>query len=385
MPKGSGTSSGGYWRSAVIGEPPRGAVMDRRALDLLDWRAGQALRVRQFGLIWVALGLLFALAAIFVPTAVSSGTLLGMLPWASILAVAAVGETLVIQQRGLDFSVGGGMGLAIVIISLVPGGANSGILPAVLLCIGAGLVGGLVAGIGVVVFNIPSIVATLGTNAILIGAAQAISGGTVAAAPSGLSSFVRASWLGVPVSSWLALGVVVIASFCVNRTTFGRRFVASGANAEAVRASGTRLATVQVGTYVLAGACYAAAGIMYAGYVITPGVNDGAPYLLSAVAAVVMGGTALTGGRGSVAATAVACVFLWELSEVVFALGAPASTQYIVEAGVIALAMMLRPIFARRGRGFGGWWSRRRRGMAGSGQELVAVTRVPSGLGPGTR
>jgi ribose transport system permease protein len=338
--------------------PPReafgGGGVDQWALRLLGLR-NPASQARQFGMIWIALVLLFVVAAFFVRTAVSSATLLGMLPWASITAIAATGETLVIQQRGLDFSVGGAMSLTIVIMVRYPSGANGRVGTAIVISLIAVLISGLVSGIAVVVFNMPSIVATLGVNAMLAGAAQGYSGGSVAGAAAGLNSFMIGSTLSVPNPAWIALVVVFTVSLCVNRTTFGRRFVGVGANVSAIKASGVRLATIQIGSYMAAGLCYGIAGIIYTGFIDTPAVNGGDQYLLAAVAAVVMGGTALTGGRGSILATAAACVFLQELSEVVYALGAPAATQYLVEAGAIALAMVVRPVLERRSHRSGGW------------------------------
>lgn len=316
--------------------------IDRRIVGLLGLNVARKRGIRQFGMVWVATALLLIIGAIIAPTAVTGTSLLSMLPFTSILGIVAVGETLVIQQRGLDFSVGGAMSLTIVFMTKFPQGHS--LFLAIVVALAVLALAGFLSGIAVVVFNMPSLVATLGMNAILGGVAQWYSGGTVTAATPALNSFMTSRALGVPTPAWIALGVVVVASFAVGKTTSGRKFVAIGANAEAVRVSGTRTMWNQVGTYVFAAMCYGVAAIIYTGYLDTPAVSGGDQYLLSGVSAVVIGGTALTGGRGSIVATAVAAFFLEELSQVVFALGASASTQYIVDALAIAGAMALKPL-----------------------------------------
>lgn len=324
--------------------PGQKGGLDRRVMELLGLNAARKRGVRQFGMVWAATALLMVIAAFVAPSAVTGTSLLSMLPFASILAIVAVGETLVIQQRGLDFSVGGAMSLTIVFMTKFPQGHTLFLTIVVALAVLA--LAGFLSGIAVVVFNMPSLVATLGMNAILAGVAQWYSGGTVTAATADLNHFMTSRALGVPTPAFIALAVVIVASFAVGKTTSGRKFVAIGANAEAVRVSGARTMWNQVGTYVFAAMCYGVAAIIYTGYLDTPAVNGGDQYLLSGVSAVVIGGTALTGGRGSIVATAVAAFFLQQLSQVVFALGASASTQYIVDALAIAAAMALKPLLA---------------------------------------
>jgi|SRR5579875_1779529 len=316
--------------------------LDSRLIEFLGLNAARKRGVRQFGMVWAATALLMIVAAFIAPSAVTGTSLLSMLPFASVLAIVAVGETLVIQQRGLDFSVGGAISLTIVFMTKFPQGHTLFLTIVVALAVLA--LAGFLSGIAVVVFNMPSLVATLGMNAILGGVAQWYSGGTVTAATPDLNSFMTSRALGIPTPAWIALAVIAVVSFAVGRTTSGRKFVAIGANVEAVRVSGARTMWNQVGTYVFAAMCYGVAGIIYTGYLDTPAVNGGDQYLLSGVSAVVIGGTALTGGRGSIVATAVAAFFLQQLSQVVFALGASASTQYIVDALAIAAAMVLKPL-----------------------------------------
>ena len=99
-----------------------------------------------------------------------------------------------------------------------------------------------------------------------------------------------------------------------------------------------------VSSYVLAGICYAIAAIVLAGFLKTPGVFIGDTYLLPSVAAVVLGGTALTGGVGNVAASAVAALFLTQLGQLALSIGAPTAVQLLIQSGAIAVGMGLREV-----------------------------------------
>jgi ribose transport system permease protein len=127
-------------------------------------------------------------------------------------------------------------------------------------------------------------------------------------------------------------------------TVAGRRFEAVGANPVAARSAGITVRGYVLASYVLAGICYAIAGIILASFLKTPGVFVGETYLLPSVAAVVLGGTALTGGSGSVIASAVAALFLTQLGQLVLSIGAPTSIQLLIQSATIAIGMGLRGI-----------------------------------------
>lgn len=146
---------------------------------------------------------------------------------------------------------------------------------------------------------------------------------------------------------WLAIALVIVTAVATNKTTWGRRIVAVGANDRAARAAGIRVTQVQISGYIAAALCYAAAGVVLAGYVSTPNTNAGNSYLLPSIAAVVVGGTALTGGRGTVVGSAVGALFLSQLTQLVFSLGAPTSTQLMIQAAVLAIAVTAQGVGLR--------------------------------------
>jgi len=324
--------------SATAQAPPR------RVLGVLE-----RLHAPRYAAIWVATALLFALSPLLASNSLTGSALLSMLPFAAMLAIAAVGQTLVIQQRGLDLTVPGMILLTSVIVTLHTGGANGGLPVALLLVVLACVASGLVSGIAVTQFGITPLVATLGVNALLVGTVyQLTSGSVTGSSPPGLGSFAVHKTLGIPNTVWVAVVTVAVVAAVIRATVPGRRFVAVGASAPAARAAGIRVGGYVIATYVLASLTYGIAGILITGYLQTPGISAGSTYLLPTIAAVVLGGTSLAGGNGSVVATAAGALFLTQLDQIVTANGAADSVQYIIQGSIIAVGMLLRNVPWRR-------------------------------------
>jgi ribose transport system permease protein len=316
------------------GERPRGALGARARL-----------RPPRYSAIWVATALLFAISPLLASNSLTSGALLSMLPFAALLAIAAIGQTLVIQQRGLDLTVPGMILLSTVILTLHAGGSNSGVPVALALVLLACVVSGLISGIAITQFGITPLVATLGVNALLFGTVyQLNSGQATASSPPGLASFAASKTAGIPNTAVIAVIAVVVLAILIRATVPGRRFVAVGASPAAARAAGIRVNAYVITTYIVASITYGAAGILISGYLITPGLDAGSTYLLPTIAAVVLGGTSLVGGTGSVVATAVGALFLTQLQQVLTANGAAISVEFIIQGSIIALGMLLRNV-----------------------------------------
>jgi ribose transport system permease protein len=317
------------------------------AASLASWR-------RSAG-IWVATGLLFAISLIFEPKSLGSSALAALWPFAAILILAAVGQTLVVQQRGIDLSVPGFISLTVVLVTHIPNG-NSGKLGgavalAYLICLAAGLVNGLM----VTKVGITPIVQTLGMNAVLYGIDLGLTQGTPTQTTEALQSFTSGSIIGIPLPLFIALAIVIAVEFTIKRTTFGRRFEACGASALAGRAAGLGGQRYQVSAYLGASLMYCTAGVLLAGIVSQPDPFQGDTYLLPSVAAVALGGASLLGGVGSVVASAMGALFLSHLQQFVLATGASSAVQNLVQAGALALAVMVyglrrRPAWLHRWR-----------------------------------
>lgn len=299
-------------------------------------------RPSRFVAIWVATAVLFAISPVLAPGSLGSSALLSMLPFAAILAIASIGQTIVIQQRGLDFSVGGVITLAAIIVTVYPHG-NGGRLPvAILLVVVACVVTGLLSGLAITRLGITPLVATLGVNALLTGAVlQITSGEPTAVATTGLDNFALAKTVGIPNTVIIAAVLLCIVAIVMRTTVIGRRFVVTGAGRSAAEVAGLHVVRYEILAYIAAALTYGAAGILVAGYLSRPDLTVGNDYLLPTVAAVVIGGTSLAGGSGSVVASAIGALFLTQLDQVVQGMGAADSVQLVIQGGIIAAGMTL--------------------------------------------
>jgi ribose transport system permease protein len=322
--------------------PPAGGLPPARARRSSRLRA--VLRSPYFP-IWPATLVLFLVSPLVASGSVTPAALKSMLPFASVLAIVAVGQTLVIQQRGLDLAVPGVVSLsAIVVTKLTDGGAHP-LVVAVIASLLVGAIAGGASGLAITQLGITPLVATLGVNALLLGTILTLTGGSsTASATDTLAGFALGDVAGVPNLVIVAVVLVVVVSWVIRRTTVGRRFVAIGTSATAARAAGFHVRRYVATTYVVAGLCYSFAGVLLAGYLRTPGLSPGDSYLLPSIAAVVLGGTSLAGGSGSVVASAAGALFLTQLQQVVFGAGAPTSVQLLIQGAAIGIGMGIRTI-----------------------------------------
>lgn len=303
------------------------------------------------GAIVVATVLLFALSPLVAPGSLAPAPVLGMLPFAAVLAIAAAGQTLVVQQRGLDLSVPGMMAFGGVLVTGLPQYFGWPLWAAVVAGVALPGLAGLLNGILVTRFGVMPLVITLGMNTVLLGTVFAVSNGTPAGAMPALKSFAGGQSLGIPNALIIAVVVVLVAGFISQRSIVGRRLTAVGVSQPAAAVLGIRVTHYQTVAYALAGVAYGLAAVLYSGYVSTPPLFFGDSYLLPTVAAVVLGGTALTGGRASIVSTAVAALFLTQLGQLLRALGWTEPMQLIMQAVVLLVVVLLRelvPSLARK-------------------------------------
>jgi ribose transport system permease protein len=277
---------------------------------------------------------LFVLSYVVASSSVTRGTLLTMLPFAAALAIASLGQTLVVMQGGIDLSVAGGFSLYVVILTKYPAGDNARLWPAIGIAFLAAIAAGLVNGWLVGRMRLNPIVATLGTNALLFGAVLWYTAGIPTTTTARLARVGGGTWLGIPSPVYFAVGATALVTVVVKLTPIGRRFEGVGANEVAARTAGLRVRRHQSSAYFLAAA-------MHAGIVNQPTAYEGNPYLLATVAAVVLGGTSLLGGRGNLVATAVAALFLSQLDQFVLALGVSYATRTLVQAAALAVGVAL--------------------------------------------
>jgi ribose transport system permease protein len=323
---------------------PRTQMAGQNESKMSVARGSRSLLSRGLATVIVATLLLVAASYLFGPSSLSRGVLLTMLPFASALAIAALGQALVVMQGGIDLSIAGGLSLYVVIVTKYPAGDNSRLLPAIGIAFLAAIAAGWLNGLLIGRMRLNPIVATLGTNALLFGAVLWYTAGIPTTTTARLARVGGGLWLGIPTPVYFAVVAAAVVTAVVKLTPVGRRFEGVGANETAARTAGIRVKRHRTGAYVWAQILYCLAAVLHAGIVNQPTAHEGDNYLLPSVAAVVLGGTSLLGGRGNLVATAVAALFLSQLDQFVLALGVTYATRQLVQAAALAVGVALYTI-----------------------------------------
>ena len=260
----------------------------------------------------------------------------------SIINVIAVGMTFVILTGGIDLSVG-----SVTALSGVAGTwALTQGLPAplcILLGASAGALCGLLNGLLIGVLKLPPFVATLGTMGALRGLALFLTDGRTITegVPRSFGGLSDARFLSVPAPVWILLPLALFAHFVLTRTPFGRYCYAQGGNPQAAFLAGVPTARVVASVYVICGACAGLAGMIDAARILTGNPTGGQEYELRVIAAVVLGGAALTGGVGTVAGATIGALLMAVLENGCNLLGISPFVQRIVIGTLIVAVVAL--------------------------------------------
>ncbi|MBU1587424.1 MAG: ABC transporter permease [Actinobacteria bacterium] len=307
---------------------------------------------RNLGLV-IALGVLFAIGAITAGERFSNvENILTIIRFASIIGVLSIGMTFVIIGGGIDLSVGSVMGLGSVVATLAAVQTladQSTWLVMVVIAIAVGVVAGIVNGIVVSYGNVVAFMATLAMLVAARGLAEILSNRTTQIVRSqDFIEFFRSNLLGVPVLIWIFMIVAALGWILLNRTTFGRRTVAIGGNREAARLAGLKVRRHTVYLYALAGLTSGIGAVMILGRTTAGTSTHGALYELDAIAAVVVGGTLLIGGRGTIVGTVFGVLIFATLTNVFTQNNLNTSVQAVAKGVIIVLAVLLQQRFAAR-------------------------------------
>lgn len=259
----------------------------------------------------------------------------------SINAIIAVGMTCVILAGGIDLSVGSVMALS---GTLAAGFMIGGLNPTLALIAGLliGLAFGIANGLFVAYAKMPPIIVTLATMGIARGLALIYTGGyPIDGLPGWIRYFGSGTLLGIQVPILIMLAVYLAAWVLLERTPYGRYIYAIGGNEEATRLSGVRVARYKLLVYSIAGLTSAIAAIVLTGRLMSGQPNAGVGFELDAIAAVVMGGTAITGGRGAIAGTLIGALLLGVLNNGLNMVGINPYIQNVIKGGIILLAIYI--------------------------------------------
>lgn len=306
---------------------------------------------RNLGLV-VALLLIVIVGAITAPGSFATfDNLQTILRQASIVGVITIGMTLVIIAGGIDLSVGSVMGLASVVATLaavqdLSDQLHWGVMVVIALAVGvaAGLVNGIVIAYG----NVVAFMATLAMLVAARGVAEILADRrTLIVEERGFISFMNVDILGVDILIWIFAIVAAAGWVLLNRTTFGRRTVAIGGNREAARLAGINVRRHLVWLYALSGLSAGIAAVMILGRTTAGTSTHGQLYELDAIAAVVVGGTLLVGGRGTITGTVFGVLIFATLANVFVQNNLSSSVQNVAKGVIIVVAVLLQQRFAR--------------------------------------
>jgi erythritol transport system permease protein len=318
------------------------------------------------GRAFFALIVIVAVFSALSPYYFSLGNFLTMASHVAIFGILAVGMLLVILNGGIDLSVGSTLGLSGVIAGFLMQGVTFASLGVTLyppvwvvavLTLALGGFVGLINGVLVARFKVPAFVATLGVMYVARGVALLITngltyndlGGKPALGNTGFNWLGFNHLLGVPIGVVVLAVVALVGNLALSRTAFGRWLYASGGNERAAELSGVPVRTVKVSVYVVSGVCAAMAGLILSSQLTSAGPTAGVSYELTAIAAVVIGGAALTGGRGNVRGTMLGAFVIGFLSDGLVIIGISSYWQTVFTGAVIVLAVLLNAVQYRGG------------------------------------
>jgi ribose transport system permease protein len=297
---------------------------------------------------WRTAGIIIPFAVLFIVLSIASGpflhttNLINILDQqAATLCIAAAG-TLVLVAGGIDLSVGATYGLATVVAGEIA--AHHSPVLAIAAGIGVGLLVGLINGLIVTVFKINALITTLAMSFVIGGLALKVSAGNliVLSPTSGFFKFANAQFLTIPSAVWMTLLFIVVLGLLLTRTTFGRYMVASGGNAEAARLAGVRVNYTRVVAFTLSGGAAGLGGVIDISRLLSAQAASGGSALsFTVLAGIVVGGTSIAGGEGSVWRTAIGVLFIALIGNGIDLLGVDPLYQQIVLGLILLIAVGL--------------------------------------------
>lgn len=296
------------------------------------------LQNREIGIL-IPLILICMITSLINPAFLNIGNIVDVLRSISLTVIVAVGMTFVLISAGLDLSVGSVVGLS----GMITGwGLVNGVPIPVSIIFGmiAGIIVGYANGFIIVRFKIPPLIVTLGMMYIARGVVYVISKGRpFYPFPDSFKQIGQGALLGIPYSIYIALVIIIIGHFMLNYTTFGRSVMAIGGNEETARTSGINITKTKVLIYCIVSALSAVSGILMASRLSSSQANAGNGWELTVIASVIIGGTSMFGGAGSVIGTVIGASIMAVLTNAMVLMKVSVYWQNIVVGAIIILAV----------------------------------------------
>jgi ribose transport system permease protein len=306
----------------------------------------------------IALALLLVAMTLLSDKFATSENMFNVMRQISVNLCISVGMTLVILTGGIDLSVGsilafsGAVAAGLMKNGLEAEDANFFIgftfLGCALAAVASGAALGWFNGWMITRFKVPPFVATLAMLTIARGCTMLYTNGFPITGLGSSFAFIGTGWLlGVPMPVWVAVAVIAVFAFFVRKTRTGRYIYAIGGNEKAALLSGVNVKRVKVAVYMIAGALSAVAGLLVTARLDSAQPNAGSGYELDSIAAVVIGGTSLNGGKGSIFGTVVGAMIIGVLNNGLVLLNVSPFWQQVIKGGVILLAVIIDKLSSR--------------------------------------
>ena len=268
------------------------------------------------------------------------------------VGLIALAMTFVIVTGGIDLSVGSTVGMTAICLGVFWHDVGMALPLAIVAALLVGTLGGLFNGFIITRFRVPPLIATLATLALYRGIAEGVSQArSVRGYPDWFAVLGRGDVLGVPTQLWILLAAVLVATFVLGLTTFGRTTYAMGSNEIASRFSGLAVDRTKLAIYAGSGFAAALAGVILVARVSTTRSDMGSGYELTAITAVVLGGTSIFGGRGTIVGTVLGLVLMQALNNGLSLAGIKGDGTIVVIGVILILAVLLANLFRRDGSG----------------------------------
>ncbi|QKK32719.1 ABC transporter permease (plasmid) [Rhizobium indicum] len=341
-------------------------ITEKKSVSSGQKRNANIVRLILEGRAFFALIVIIAVFSFLSPYYFTLNNFLIMASHVAIFGILAIGMLLVILNGGIDLSVGSTLGLAGCIAGFLMQGVTLtyfGVIlyppvwAVVVITCALGALVGAVNGVLIAYLKVPAFVASLGVLYVARGIALLMTNGLTYNNLGGRPELGNTGfdWLGFNRLAGIPIGVIVLAVLAIicgivlSRTAFGRWLYASGGNERAADLSGVPVKRVKIIVYVLSGVCAAIAGLVLSSQLTSAGPTAGTTYELTAIAAVVIGGAALTGGRGTVRGTMLGAFVIGFLSDGLVIIGVSAYWQTVFTGAVIVLAVLMNSIqYGRR-------------------------------------
>lgn len=298
--------------------------------------------IQRIGPIWVAVIILYVISGVVTPGMFTPNQVLNILQVTAFLGMVTIGQTVVLLSGGIDLSVSGVVTLINIVLALSMDGRPEMVIPAVALCLLLSAAVGLLNGVLVTVFGITPLIVTLATNSLLFGSALVITGGI----PRGsvtpeFAELGQGYLLGLPLSAINWLLIALLMTWITQKTIYGRRLYAVGANPVAAYQMGVRVNLTLISAYVLSSLMAGLAGLLLTAYINLPSLGIGEQFQFASIAAAVVGGASLRGGVGSILRGVGGALFITILNSFTTVVRVPPGVQFFLQGFIIAASVVL--------------------------------------------